>query len=601
MTKKLSVRLPLLLAVFLGGAAPSDAFEFALQAGDNSLSDRLLDVSALAPLRVQEDLEAIDILAAARSDYRRLLSALYDEAYYGASISIRIDGREASGISLLGVSANVGRVVVKVTPGNRFTFSKAEVAPLAAGTSPSEDFAPTRIARAGIIREAAQNAVTDWRNTGHAKASISGQSITANHRNAQLSVDIDVAPGPQLRFGALQVPQEGAVRPKRIRDIAGLPTGEVFSPQDLEAASQRLRQTGVYRSVVLSEAENANPDQTLDINADLVAAKPRRIGFGGEIGTVEGLSLSGFWLHRNLLGGAERLRFDAEVAGITEAGFSGSGEGIDYSLSARFDRPATFTPDTAFFVESALARVDEPDYEEMSARIETGFAHVFSENLSGELGFALQYSDVSDDLGDRELAYLQLPAGLTFDTRDDSLNATSGIYADVDLMPFFETNSATTGLRFYSDLRTYLTPGAGDRLTAALRLQLGSVVGGDLSDIAPDMLFFSGGAGTVRGQGYQSLAVDLGGGLTAGGRSFIGASAELRAKVTDVWSVVAFYDAGFIGEESFADGNGDWHFGAGLGVRYNTGIGPIRLDLATPVGAGSGSNIEFYIGIGQAF
>ena len=115
------------------------------------------------------------------------------------------------------------------------------------------------------------------------------------------------------------------------------------------------------------------------------------------------------------------------------------------------------------------------------------------------------------------------------------------------------------------------------------------------------MLFFSGGAGTVRGQGYQSLAVDLGGGLTAGGRSFIGASAELRAKVTDVWSVVAFYDAGFIGEESFADGNGDWHFGAGLGVRYNTGIGPIRLDLATPVGAGSGSNIEFYIGIGQAF
>lgn len=598
---KLSVRLPLLLAVFLGGAAPSDAFEFALQAGDKSLSDRLSEVSALAPLRDQQNLEAIDILAAARSDYRRLLSALYDEAYYGAAISIRIDGREASGISLLGVSENVGRVEISVTPGKRFTFSQAEIAPLASGTMPAEEFEPSQIAYAGIIREAAQGAIRDWRDVGHAKAEIAAQSVTANHRNAQLRVDIAVDPGPQLRFGALQVPQDDVVRPNRIMDIAGLPTGEVFSPQELDTAGQRLRQTGVFRSVVLSEAENANPDQTLDINADLVAAKPRRIGFGGEIGTVEGLSLSGFWLHRNLLGGAERLRFDAEIAGINEAGISGGGEGIDYSLSGRFDRPATFTPDTAFFVEAELARVDEPDYTENSARIESGLTHVFSEHLSGELGFAVQYSDVSDDLGDRELAYLQLPVGLTFDTRDDGLNPTSGLYADIDLMPFFETNNSTTGLRFFSDLRTYLTPGSGNRLTAALRLQIGSVAGGELADIAPDMLFFSGGAGTVRGQGYQSLAVDLGGGLTAGGRSFIGASAELRAKVTDVWSVVAFYDAGFIGEESFADANGDWHFGAGLGVRYNTGIGPIRLDLATPVGAGSGNNIEFYIGIGQAF
>lgn len=596
MSKISMSRLTILLLICCGFALPSWAFEFRLEASPSSLSADLKAASAVAPLREQEGTEAIDIIAAARADYRRLLGVLYNQAYYGASISILVDGREASQLSLLGAADRVQTVEIKVVAREPFTFSKAEIAPLASGTSPPADFALARTAGSGVIREAAQKAIGDWRDAGHAKADISNQSVTANHPRSQLSVDIGVDPGPRLRFGTLNIEEVGAVRAERVRDIAGLPSGDVFSPAELEASSQRLRRSGAFRSVVLTEGETINPDQTLDINAEIVDAKPRRIGFGAEIGTVEGLTLSGFWLHRNLLGGAERLRFDAEVAGI-----SVDGNGIDYSLSTRFDRPATFTPDTGFFAEAEIARVDEPNYREDSLRLATGLSHIFNDRLSGDFGVAYQYSDVSDDLGDRELAYFQLPVGLTYDTRDDELSATSGLYADADLTPFYETNGATTGARVYADIRTYLTPGTFDQVTAALRLQIGSVVGGSLSDIAPDMLFFSGGAGTVRGQGFQSLAVDLGGGLSSGGRSFVGTSAELRTKVADDWSVVAFYDAGFIGEDSFATSNGDWHFGAGLGVRYNTGIGPIRFDLATPVGSGAANNVEFYIGIGQAF
>lgn len=596
MIKTLRVCIPAILAVCAGWPNPAKTFEFELNADSSGLEASLVEASSVASLRNQEDVETIDVLAAARSDYGRLLGVLYQQARYGASISILVDGQEASEISLLQASKPVERVEISVIPRAAFTFSKAVIGPLASGSQVSEDFASSRLAGTEVIRDTARTAINDWRDIGHAKAVITTQSITANHRQSQLNVDIKVDPGPRLRFGTLNVSEDGVVRPKRVREIAGLPVGEVFSPQELETASQRLRRSGVYRSVVLAEAEEINPDETLDIDAELVAAKPRRIGFGGEIGTVEGLSLSGFWLHRNLRGGGERLRLDAEVSGIRE-----TGEGIDYSLGARFDRPATFTPDTALFVEGRLARVDEPDYKEDSARLGLGLSHIFSERLSGEASVAYQFSDVTDDLGSRELSFLQLPVGLTYDTRDDTLNATSGVYVDVDLMPFYETRGATTGLRFYSDLRTYLTPGEQDRLTAALRLQIGSVTGGSLTDIAPDMLFFSGGAGTVRGQGYQSLGVDLGGGLTVGGRSFIGASAELRTKVTDAWSLVAFYDAGFVGANDFGTGSGDWHFGAGLGVRYNTGIGPIRFDVAAPVGSGSGSNVEFYIGIGQAF
>ena len=115
------------------------------------------------------------------------------------------------------------------------------------------------------------------------------------------------------------------------------------------------------------------------------------------------------------------------------------------------------------------------------------------------------------------------------------------------------------------------------------------------------MLFYSGGSNTVRGQPYKTLGVDLGGGTQIGGRSFVGLSGEIRASLSTKLGAVAFVDTGYIGAESLFDGSGKWHSGAGLGLRYKTGLGPIRFDIATPVGSTTGSGIQFYIGIGQAF
>ncbi|MEY2961623.1 MAG: hypothetical protein RLZ60_1453, partial [Pseudomonadota bacterium] len=92
------------------------------------------------------------------------------------------------------------------------------------------------------------------------------------------------------------------------------------------------------------------------------------------------------------------------------------------------------------------------------------------------------------------------------------------------------------------------------------------------------------------------------GGQTTGGRSFAASSAETRIDVTPSIGMVGFVDAGFIGGGSVPCDDGEWPSGAGLGLRYTTGIGPIRLDLATPTsGDGAGQSINLYVGIGQAF
>jgi translocation and assembly module TamA len=71
--------------------------------------------------------------------------------------------------------------------------------------------------------------------------------------------------------------------------------------------------------------------------------------------------------------------------------------------------------------------------------------------------------------------------------------------------------------------------------------------------------------------------------------------------VTDRIGVVGFVDAGSVGIDGFTGDTAGSHAGAGLGVRYDTTIGPIRADLAAPVDGDTGDGVQFYIGLGQAF
>jgi translocation and assembly module TamA len=600
---KSSVRLTSLTALCLW-LLPSlpQAAEVRLSAPEaaEGFTDRLRSASLAITTAAQQEATAQDLLAAAQSDYGRLIGVLYAEGFYGGVIRIRVDGQEAASIPPLNAPDQIKQIDITVERNAPFVFSTARVAPLAPKTKMPKEFAPGNRAKGDLIGEATRSGIAAWRATGHAKALVAEQTIIADHADSTLSADISLDPGPRLHFGRLLLAEqsrESNVRPERIRDIAGLPTGRRFSPDEVDEAATRLRRTGAFRSVVLTEADTPNRDGSLDITARVTDAPPRRLGFGAELASLEGLTLSGFWLHRNLFGGAERLRLDAMIGGI-----GGDSGGEDYRLGARYDRPATFHPDTGLYLGARIEGNDEPDYTESKVEIGGGFTRIFSEELRGEAGIAYRYSDIDDDLGRRELQHLLFPASLTWDKRNDTLNATSGQFIEVSLTPFVGLDEKSgDGARIFADARQFLSFGADDRYTLAGRAQIGSVAGASAGETPADMLFYSGGAGTVRGQDYQSLGVDVAPGVTVGGRSFAGFSGEFRAMVTDKIQAVAFADTGFVGQDAFGTGRGNWHSGAGIGARYFTPVGPIRIDIATPLGDNAGEDIELYIGIGQAF
>lgn len=577
-----------------GQSASFQTLDFSV-AGGGDLQDDLRNSSLLAAAKAERVTDPQEVLAAARADYARLVGALYAEGHFGGVINILIDGVEAAQISPLTRLDRIGTVTVRVAPGPVYRFSRTQIIPLAPATELPEGFAVGAPARTPVIEDAAGVAVSAWRQTGRAKADIADQRVIAQHDADRLAVDIAVAPGPLVRFGELILRGSDAVRPERLRAIAGLPVGEIFDPDAVDLAEARLRRTQVFSSVALTEAERLGPGNTLDITAQLAAQKPRRFGFGAEISSVEGLTLSSFWLHRNLLGGAERLRIDGAISGI-----GGATGGTDYSFGARFERPATFSPQNDLFIEARLERLDEEDFTSDVGTIGAGITRMVNEDVELEYGLAYRFSRVEDANGQTDYSLLTAPLKATYDTREEPLDPKAGFFVDLGIAPFLGLNDATdNGVRATFDARSYLSFGTDERFTLAGRLQGGSIGGADLEGVPNEYRFYSGGGGTVRGHDYQALGVELNG-ISSGGASYLGLSAELRAGVTERIGAVAFADFGIVGEDSFPGSDADSHSGAGLGLRYRTPIGPIRLDVAAPV-SGDGNGVQVYVGIGQAF
>ncbi|MFZ1467563.1 MAG: autotransporter assembly complex family protein [Paracoccaceae bacterium] len=598
-TQKAGFTAVLTLALALPALA-LDRLDFSVAGQDKALTKSVRASSLLLSQQADGATNAQDLFTAARSDYARILSTLYTEGHYSAIISIRIDGREVAEIAPLNAPSRIGTITVSVDPGPTFAFSRATIAPVAPDTDLPSEFATGQTARSTVITQAEDAAILAWREDGHAKAVVAAEDLVANHPDATLSADIRVAPGPALRFGALTVTGAERMRVNRIIKIAGLRYGERFSQSELDRASQRLKRAGVFSSVTLTEADYPVAGDLLPITATVVEEKLRRYSLGAEIASLDGLALTGYWLHRNVNGGAERLKIEGSITNIG-AGTSG----MDYNLGASLERPATFSPDATATLSFNIGHLDEVDYYADYAEIGLGLRYYFSEQLTARTAINYEYAEGSDPGGKFRFRSLAAPTGVTWDRRDDAADAHKGFYLDATIKPFWGFDTTGSGARLTLDARGYRSFGARDRVTLAARFQAGAILGSDLLDTPRDDLFFSGGGGTVRGHPYRSLGVVVNRGFgpdfLIGGTHMLAISAEVRARVTDTIGVVAFADAGQIGADGFFDDGADWQAGAGLGLRYATGFGPIRLDIAAPVHGKTGDGVQFYIGLGQSF
>lgn len=581
--------------------------DFAVSGGAADLTTALEGASSLWGGRDKPASGVAGLLAVARADYGRLVNALYAQGYYGGTVSILVNGQQAA---KLAPDADLGdpiKVLIRIDPGPLFHFGTLKIvrpAPTSA-TAPipalaDMGFAKGAVAKSGAVRRVAQAELLGWRRAGHAKVALADQAVVADHNTNRLDVTLTFDPGARAAIGAISVKGAKAVDPEFIVHASGLQPGAAYSPQLLDTAQARLVALGVFDVVRLVEADTIGPDGRLPITIVVGERKPRRIGAGANYSTVDGLGLQTFWLHRNLFGQAERLRLDAKLSGIA---FPIRSADFDYYFGGTFTKPAILSPDTDLTASLIAQRAVLTNYTEKSLAAHLGLDQTFGPHLTVSGGIFAKAANFYDDVyGERDFTLLGLESTATYDTRDSTTDPTSGIFATLGATPFYEAAYGNGALKLEGEARTYFGFGKEDRFVLAGRLKVGALLGPSIAETPPDQLFFAGGGGSVRGYAYRSIGVVGSGGDETGGKFLTEASIEARAKLTDTIGLVGFVDAGYVTADKFvglADGT---KIGVGVGLRYYTGLGPIRFDLGVPLNKRAGDpSYAVYIGIGQAF
>ena len=258
----------------------------------------------------------------------------------------------------------------------------------------------------------------------------------------------------------------------------------------------------------------------------------------------------------------------------------------------------------ALLASAAGTRLETNAFDERSVSSFVGLETPLFENWLATAGVSAEYDRLKDQGEIEHVVLFGLPlTGLREDT-DDLLNPSRGTRLDLSVTPY--AGNGDFGRLFVTSVvggSAYYAVDPEARYVLAGRTKLGSTVGETTKDLPANKRFYAGGGGSVRGYEFHSIGPLDNDDDPLGGRSLIEVSAELRVRLTDTIGVVPFADGGTVYDSSYPDFDETFRWAAGLGLRYFTGFGPIRLDVAVPLNKRDGidDDFEFYISFGQAF
>ena len=588
------------------GTEVIDPVKYTLTLDAGTDDDDLTEAIETSALLKQDEGEAVSgdlgLVIKARDDRDRILAALYENARYGGVVAVTVAGQDLDSLPPVPEfpSTDPVPVEIRVTPGPVFTFGDIVFSGDAEGRNPaSYDLVPGKRADSTIIIKAGEKVVADLKTESRPLARLTERNAVADHETNTVDVVIAAEGGPVAPVGDVGVTGTKTVNPEFVEMYSRLNGGQPYSPEALTKASDRLRQLGVFSSVTIREADALAPDGSLPLTIEVSEGKHRYFGVGAQVSNTDGLGLQGYWGHRNLFGEAESLRVEGAVNRIGE---SGGLDELDYSAGILFAKPGAFGPASTFNASLKAAILDPDAYDAITVTGAASASFELSDYDTVTGGGEVMWADIDDAFGKNKYLTVSTPFEYVRDTRDNKLNPTEGYRALINAKPSYETYGSTFFSSFESSLSAYQGLGAEDRVVLAGRLGAGSIIGGDtLADIPATRRFFLGGGGSVRGYGYQEISPRNEDRELLGGRSYVTASAEVRVGITETIGIVPFIDAGTVSRDEIPDFD-DIRAGAGVGLRYLTPFGPIRLDVAVPLNKyRDGTSFGIYGGIGQAF
>lgn len=570
--------------------------------------------SALFRLQEEPPPSLVGLERRAEADRESLLAVLRAHGHYNGTIRVDIDSSSEPAAVTIAVEAGPLYRIGRVTLGQNDGTPVPETV-----TADSIGLAEATPARAHTVVTAQEKLVERLAALGFGYAQVGDRQVVVDHDHQTMDIVFNVAPGPKVRFGPLRVEGLEEVDENLVRGRMGWQQGDVYDPMQLEKTRARLVALGVFDSVRIGLDENPSAVATGAPDSDSVAApvvikvaerKRRYIGAGVSLSTSEGFATTAYWGHRNLFGGGEQLQVAAQMGRVgsknlidTRKRFDHLINRSDFQIAADFRKPDMFTLNQTLIL-SAVAVSEQPAAYTRRALVLTGrLERALSEGLTVGYGITVEQSRIAEPLRATSSSLAGMPLLAALDRTDTQLDPRRGYRLALEATPYLQTGASKkpfiptrlTGSAYYD-----LT-GEGRHILAG-RFALGSIIDGETSDIPADKRFYAGGGSSIRGFGYQKVGPRNAAGDPAGGRSLVEVGVEARLRVTDTIGVVPFLDGGNVYDSVSPRFGQDMRWGTGLGVRYYTDFGPLRVDVGVPLNRRPGdSRWELYLSLGQAF
>lgn len=558
---------------------------------DKRLSATLEAASQLVQLKNKPPPSNAALRRRVEDDLPRLTDVMQASGYWTPTLTYTIDsGADATAKA---------RVTVTIDPGPLFhlasvTFrtptgeTPALLEKLGSGGVGLEIGGPAASAPVA----AAERRITDeYGRNGHPFAKVVDRKAIVDVATHTMAVTFTVDPGAEARFGPFAIQGlsrvDGDFAARRVAWKRGSP----YDSRAVETTRQDLVKTGLFSAVRISHADAPDAQGEVPMTVDLVEGPPRSIGAGVAYNTNLGIGAQTFWQHRNLFGAGEDLRITAGAAQK------------QLGLALAFRKPDFVDRNQDFLTNAALLRQNTDAFDSAREQVFVGIERPLLPSVTAVFGVSAEHARVTKSvLGNEDYTLLGLPFYIRHDTTDDLLDPTIGGRQTLTLIPYHSL--AGPDLNFLNsriEERHYLRLDDTGRVVLAGFAALGSIVGASRDELPADKRLYAGGAGSVRGYAFQRAGPLGPGDLPLGGASSLELGVELRYRITDTIGIVPFVEGGNVYDSNFPNST-NLLFGGGLGLRYHTPIGPIRLDLATPFQRRPGDGVvQFYISIGQAF
>jgi translocation and assembly module TamA len=455
---------------------------------------------------------------------------------------------------------------------------------------------------------------------GYAHAQVNGV-VEVNRLTKQAIVRLDADLGPLCRFGAVTIEGLKTVPESAVRNRVSWEAGQIFDPELLDRTEGRLYELGEF-SAVKADYSHENRPPVVDVTIRVAESSKQelRLGVGVGLDTFQfNVHQRSEYMIRDLLVPLTTLRLMA-MPGYSWLRTSPYTSSPSIEASADLQKSDFLVGDLTGSATASFLREPRQGYTLAGPRFDLGLRFPIVLDVHLSVGWEIRYLIYSDydpavfgpEALSSWLGYYQ--ERLVLDKRDRPLAAREGVYAEIEA---FEggppAGGAVSFFRLTPDVRGYLP--LAPRLVLAAHARFGKLwTTSGAADAPLPVRYYGGGANDHRGFGYQRLSpqrTDSSGNLIPiGGEEMALGSLEARYDVFKMWrrwlTVAAFVDAGDVTEPGALDLT-DLHYAAGLGLRYDTIVGPVRVDVGYrlnrygPMDPDPGSRVAFHFSLGEPF